>query len=272
MKATICIAVLTFLCFINPFFAQEEYTCLEFECVFDPGEQVYVFGNDVKLRTTPDTGSETLALLKIGEWVKIIEKTDSTWPYHGFDSPFYKVKYNDMTGYILGGLLSLERKTINGTNYFITHSREGEKIYLHIRSLYFGSVREEKVLLKNANISIKTYDNRGIQNLDGILYIDYHPEFDGDESGGIYLFAYEGSLSKYELSQYHDELASHYFEKFIFPDEEGGIPEKIIFKKERAFSYIKDYEWVRTNTETWILYWDSGALTPNFREKYPDIP
>lgn len=265
MKATCLITVLTLLFTISIGFAQHEHCP---ECPFEPGEQVYVFGNDVKLRAEPNTDSKVLELLKIGEWVKIIEKTEFSWPYKGFDSPFYKVKYDDMTGYILGGLLSLERKTVGGINYFFAYSMEGDELFLNIRSMHFGNIYKKKIPLSNPFIAIKTHNNRGIGNLDGMLFIDYQAGHDGDENGGVYLFPFEGVLSKYELSQYHDHDSFYYSEKFIFPDEEGGIPGKIIFKKEKGYNYLgEENKWLQTVEETWRLSWDFGELTPNFREK-----
>ncbi|WP_420604122.1 SH3 domain-containing protein [Flagellimonas sp.] len=266
MKSKCTIAVFAALLSVTFSFAQRIHCPVT--CPFEPGEQVYVFGNDVKLRAEPNTESKVLELLKIGEWVKIIEMTDSSWPYNGYDSPFYKVEYNDMTGYILGGLLSLEKKTVDGTNYFFAYSKEGDKTLLNIRSMYFGRLFKKKIPLDNSFISIETYSDRGIEHLDGIIYIDYHANHDGEENGGIYVFAFEGALIAYELSQFNDEDASYYSEKFVFPDEEGGLPEKIIFKKEKGYDCLgPEDEWLYTNVETWKLSWDRGTLVPNFREK-----
>lgn len=269
MKAKCLITVLTFLFTIITGFAQRVHCP---ECPFEPGEQVYVFGNDVKLRAEPNTDSKVLELLKIGEWVKIIEQTESSWPYKGFDSPFYKVKYDDMTGYILGGLLSLEKKTVGGTNFFFAYSKEREKFFLNIRNMRFGELLEKKIPLTSAAIGIKTYGNRDIEYLDGIFYIDYSSEeYDGQDYGGIYVFAFEGALSAYELSRSHDIEASYASEKFVFPDEEGGIPGKIIFKKEKGHDFLGgEYEWLHTVVETWKLSWYGGELVPDFRGKSPN--
>lgn len=265
MKATCLITVLTLL-FTTSFGFAQRIHCPE--CPFESGEQVYVFGNDVKLRAEPNTDSKVLELLKIGEWVKIIEKTEFSWPYKGFDSPFYKIKYDDMTGYILGNLLSLERNTVDGTNYFFAYSREQGKLFLNIRSMRLGNIYKKKIPLSTPSFAIETQDNRGIANLGGILFIDYQAGHNGDENGGVYLFPFEGALASYELSQFHDHDSFYYSEKFIFPDEKEGIPGKIIFKKEKGYNYLREEnKWLQTIEEIWRLSWDFGELTPNFREK-----
>ncbi|WP_141677730.1 SH3 domain-containing protein, partial [Tenacibaculum soleae] len=61
---------------------------------FKNGEIAYMFGNDVKLRDQPNAKSNVLALLKIGEQIEIMEKSDSTMKFDGIESPWYKVKTN----------------------------------------------------------------------------------------------------------------------------------------------------------------------------------
>ncbi|MEO9512669.1 MAG: SH3 domain-containing protein [Flavobacteriaceae bacterium] len=267
MKAVFYITILFTLFSITANFGQRLH-CPDDKCSFQPGDQVYLFGNDVKLRATPNTASKVLELLKIGEWVEIIEKTDFSWPYNGFDSPFYKVKYDDMTGYILGGLFSLQRKILNGIPYFFAYSKEGTTLFLNIRSIRAGTYMVNKVPLANANISIKTMGNLGLKDLDGILYIDYYAEACGMEGGGIYFFAHNNTLKKVaQLSQISDAGIFHRYEKFIFPDDKGGIPEKIRFKKEQK-QYLDDKtRWTQTTIETRQLTWTQGQLIPDFREK-----
>ncbi|MEX0313105.1 MAG: SH3 domain-containing protein [Allomuricauda sp.] len=238
---------------------------------FQPGEQVYAFGNNVKLRAAPDTDSKVLELLKMGEWVKIIEKTHFSWPYKGIDHSFYKVKYNDIIGYVLGGLLSLERKTVNGTHYYFAYGQKGDETYLNIRSRYMGQLHEKKVPLSHKNFSVDTYGNRGIPNLDGILYVQYHFGREYHE-GGIYLFALKGVLTDYELSRSYDSDRAYRLERFIFPDDEGGIAGRITFRKEMGKHYKRGSEniWLHTGLETWKLTWENGELTPNFRDSNPD--
>lgn len=268
MKTQFIIFILTTLFVFSLGTAQENYHCVWNECDFKAGDKVYMFGNNVKLRTAPDTKSKTLELLKIGEWVTIIEKTDFSWPYKGFDSPFYKVKYDDMTGYILGGLFSLERKTLNGTNYFFAYSKEGEKTFLDIRHIKNGDYIENRVQLANSGISIKTMNPMGLENLNGILYIDYHSEACGVEGGGVYFFAHDDGLFKAaELSEISEAGIFYYTEKFIFPDNENGIPGKIVFKKETGEIYDETSNWTKTSFEERELSWVDGKLIPELREK-----
>ncbi|MBS9461891.1 SH3 domain-containing protein [Flagellimonas sp. 389] len=268
MKTRSIILTLTSLFIFSFGMAQENFHCPWDSCGFKPGDKVYLFGNDVKLRTAPDTKSKVLELLKIGEWVEIIEKTSSSWPYKGFDSPFYKVKYDDMTGYIIGGLLSLEKKTMNNTNYFFAYSREDDILFLNIRNIKDGDYVENKVQLANPNIMVKAIGNQGLENLNDILYIDYISEACGMEGGSVYFFAHDKGLSKVaELSAISEAGQFSYSETFVFPYDEGGVPGKIVYRNESHVIYEEDSNWSKSSSEIRELSWTDGKLVPDFREK-----
>ncbi|MEM8999883.1 MAG: SH3 domain-containing protein [Bacteroidota bacterium] len=269
MKISPLVTYLIMLLTLPSINAQETtYHCLWENCGYQPGEKVYVFGNDVKLRTAPNTDSTVLQLLKIGEWVEILEITAASWPYQGFDSPFYKVRYDDMTGYIIGGLLALERKTLNGENYFFAYAKEGEHIFLNIRKVANGLYSEYQVALANTTFGIETYDDKGLNGLDGILFIDYYAEACGSNGGGIYFFVQNDELLKVaQLTEASDSGLYWYAEKFIFPNDEGGIPKKILYKKEKGEVYDEDSNWIVSSSETRELRWIDGKLSPNYNEK-----
>ncbi|MEM9077539.1 MAG: SH3 domain-containing protein [Bacteroidota bacterium] len=271
MKALFYILSIFFFFFVSAGFSQMNTHCLESKCDFQPGEQVFMFGNNVKLRSAPKIESEVLELLKIGEWVEIIEKTEFSWPYKGYDSPFYKVKYDTVEGYILGGLLSLERKTIAGNHYFFAFSKEGARDFLNIRHLILGKYSEQKIPLSHAYISIDLLGNQGIYDLDDILYINYQANTLSAEKGGIYFFAQDNALHRIgQLSQVSKSADFYQIEKFIFPKDEQGIPDTILYLKQSNRILDESSEWVQNSVETRKLRWMEGKLTPSFREKHPN--
>ncbi|WP_422860923.1 SH3 domain-containing protein [Flagellimonas sp. S174] len=270
MKAIFYITALIFLFTFNFGFSQNSPHCSEDMYSFQPGEQVYIFGNNVKLRSAPRIESDVLGLLKIGEWVKVIEKTEFSWPYKGYDAPFYKVKYDTQEGYILGSLLSLERKTIAGNHYFFAFSKEKNSPFLNIRHVVRGKYTEQKVPLSHTSLSIHVLGNRGILDVDNILYVDYHAHSCSNEDGGIYFFVQKNRLHKIgELSQISDSGLLYQSEKFIFPDDEYGIPGMILFKKEKGEILDEETDWVQTTIETRKFLWVEDKLVPDFRQKRP---
>ncbi|CAN0602027.1 unnamed protein product, partial [Ectocarpus sp. 12 AP-2014] len=99
------------------------------------GGQYFLFGDNVKFRTAPDTNSEVIALLTIGSSVEIIEKSNKILSYNGMDSPFYKVSHKGKTGYILGGLISLEKQEYEDYTYLFTFKKIDFIHHLLVRSM-----------------------------------------------------------------------------------------------------------------------------------------
>ena len=95
----------------------------------------FLFGDDVKFREAPDVDSKVLALLKIGAEVEIVEKTNETVLFNGINSPFYKIQYNGKSGYVLGGLISLEKKESENTTYLFQYKKNEYYYNLIVRSM-----------------------------------------------------------------------------------------------------------------------------------------
>ena len=262
MKAKQILSILTILTICLFTNAQEKPLCIYDECGFEPGQIVYLFGDQVQLREAPTLKSKVLKRLPIGTRLVIQEKHENSWPYKGVDHHFYKVAYNNMEGYVLGGLIALEKKTINTIMHLFGYSRTGDEDYLLIRSLKNdGSFTEKATRLANGQFYLSALGNKGLPNIEEILFVDYLAEACGVEGGGIYLFQQEGALHQVaRLSQVSDAGAYYFWEEFIFPDDNHGIPGKIRYKKEMGENLDESSHWKKTSKETKILVWNNLNL------------
>ncbi len=262
MKAKQILSILTILTICLFTNAQEKPLCIYDECGFEPGQTVYLFGDQVQLREAPTLKSKVLKRLPIGTRLVVREKHENSWPYKGVDHHFYKVAYNNMEGYVLGGLISLEKKTINTIVHLFGYSRTGDEDYLLIRSLKKdGSFTEKSTRLANGQFYLSALGNKGLPNIEGILFVDYLAEACGVEGGGIYLFQQEGALHQVaRLSQVSDAGVYYFWEEFIFPDDNHGIPGKIRYKKEMGENLDESSHWKKTSKETKILVWNNHGL------------
>ncbi|MAU26926.1 MAG: hypothetical protein CMH48_06860 [Muricauda sp.] len=260
------LTTLTICLFMN---AQEKYHCNGDDCGFAPGEVVYLFGDDVKLRSQPTTESGVIKILDIGTELTVLEKTENSWPYRGIESPFYKVDYKGTTGYVLGGLISLEKKELNGSTYLFGYSRSGDLEYLNIRSPKpDGSFTENTLRLAHSGITIQGHGNKGLTGVDGILYINYRAEACGMQGGGIYCFQ-EGHrlIPAARLTQISEAGVFYRWETFVFPTDQEGVAGKILFKKEQGENLDDDSKWYKITTETRELVWANGRLVPDYKER-----
>ena len=242
--------------------AQEKPHCIYDDCGFEPGQIVYLFGDQVQLRESPTTEAKVLKTLPIGMHLVVQEKHENSWRYKGVDHHFYKVDYKGTEGYVLGGLLAMEKKTINNVVHLFGRSKAGNQDYLLIRTLKDdGSFTEKSTKLGNSQFYLSDLGSKGLPNIESILFVDYLAEACGVEGGGIYLFQQEGALHQVaRLSQVSDAGAYYLWEEFIFPDDEHGVAGKIRYKKEMGEFLDEASNWKKTSVETKELVWNNNSL------------
>ncbi len=262
MKAKQMLSILTLLAICLFANAQEKPLCIEEGCGFEPGQIVYLFGDQVQLREGPTTESKVLKTLPIGMHLVVREKHENSWRYKGVDHHFYKVDYKGTQGYVLGGLLALEKKTINNVVHLFGRSKTGHEDYLLIRTLKEdGSFTEKSTRLINGQFYLTDLGTKGLSNIEGILLVDYVAESFGVEGGGIYLFQQQGQLYQVaRLSQVSDAGAYYLWEEFIFPEDEHGVAGKILYKKEMGEYFDEASNWKKTSLETKELVWTLQGL------------
>ena len=231
---------------------------------FKNGDLVYMFGNDVKLRDQPNTESNVLSLLKIGEQVEILEKSNSKTEFDGIESPWYKIKINDKVGFVLGSLISLDKVTNGNLTYLVSLKKDGIKLYIKTRVLENGLDFKENVSqLMTGEFSIEVNGNKGLENILGVFEIRYLAESCGVNGGGIYLF-YDGNqlVKAIDYTQVADADLYWFVEDFIFPNEEGGIKGKIVYKSEVGETKEYETEWTETKITRRILEWNGNEIIP----------
>ncbi|MEM1340450.1 MAG: SH3 domain-containing protein [Bacteroidota bacterium] len=265
MKAKQMLSILTLLTICLFTNAQQKLHCSRENCEFESGEVTYLFGNQVQLREGPTTTSKVLKTLAIGTQLVILEKHENSWRYKGVDSNFYKVGYKGIEGYVLGGLMAIERKIINEVTHLFGHAKTGNEDYLLIRSLKEdGSFTEKATRLEATQFYLLYLGTMGVPDLQGILLVDYVSEGCGSEGGGIYLFQQDEQLHQVaRLSQVSDAGAYYFWEEFVFPDDDHGAAGKILFKKEKGEYMDKESNWTRITKETRELTWANGSLFPD---------
>ncbi len=262
MKAKQMLSILTLLTICLFTNAQEKLHGFDDHSGFEPGQIVYLFGDQVQLREGPNTDSKVLKTLPIGTHMVVLQQHVHSWRYKGMDHPFYKVDYKGTEGYVLGGLLAMEKKSINGVVHLFGRAKLGNEDHLLIRTVKpDGSFIEKSTRLGNGQFYLTELGTKGLDNIEGILLVDYLAEACGVEGGGIYLFQHEGQLHQVaRLSQVSDAGVYYLSEEFIFPDDEHGVPGKICYKREVGEYLNEVANWKKTSVETKELVWTDHRL------------
>lgn len=252
-----------FTFFINFCFSQEYHK-------YSENEEVFLFGNNVKLRKSPNLNSETLKLLPIATKVKIIKPTEIEYVYNGFSSPWHLVEHDGTEGYIVGGLISLKKhpsfyETDGYFVYNLSKDTDTSLNFLNIRFVKNSKVNSEiKIaLFGNGAFEILNFDNKGLENAQDIIVIDNYSEACGIDGGKSYII-YNGKklIHMANTSEIGDGGIYHYESYFTFPVDKGGKKGFIIYNQENGEMKDENTNWYITNSQQRNLIWDGNKLTP----------
>lgn len=264
MKQLIFILFLPFLTIAQN--DQDEYLLSMHE--MEKGSIQYLFGDKVVLRSEASRESRALDTLKIGSAIKIIEKSDRYSSLFGMEWPWYKVKAGKKTGFVLAGLISFNNEKCEDGIYLVNMRRTEEKAFARYhylkndRVLYEGET-ELDTWLFTTDVS----ENRGVQNLNNILYISFYAEACGVNGGGVYIFNDENGLHEaFRPVRVVDGGSFWYKEELIFPQEEGGWQDYIVYRRESGETMDDEMNWTEIQTTLFNLQWKEGQLFPEIPE------
>ncbi len=189
--------------------------------------------------------------------------------YDGLDSNWYKVKHQNQVGYVLGGLISLEKlETKDGRNFVFQVKRNSDDAFF-LKCRILGNektYKEFKFPLVQSTFSLLLEDGKGLMDVDNIICIDYLAEACGAEGGETYLVRMGDGLSYLaETSSVADADLFSLEEKLIFPNDYKGIKNTIIFKSEIYTLEDEQTNWKKRVLESKEYQWNGKKLTPSFK-------
>lgn len=243
---------------------------------FEEGSTEYLYGDNVVFRSEPSSSAKALDTLSIGSKIEIVRKTDETTSLNGLDWNWYKVKVGRKTGYILAGLIALDRikyddlvylVTVAGTNqsmdeYEYTDYRVRARVLLPSGEFYG---HESK--LNTNSFYLEAHGNRGLKGVKNMLVIHLNAEACGVDGGAIYLFNNGSRLIEgLSLSDVSEGGVFWYSEKVIFPEDEDGWGDAVRYEREYGEYMNDDMNWTKATVHALVLNWENDQFTPNIQE------
>lgn len=188
--------------------------------------------------------------------------------FNGMESPWYKVKTKNKVGFVIGGLISLHKETCNNVTFLISLQKITSKLFLRTRIVNNNFTYEENVSeLYTHEFSVKAYGNKGLNNVVSIFEINYLAEACGVNGGGIYLFYNGRKLTKViDYEEVGDGDAYSFNETYIFPNEEGGVPNKIVYTSKVTETKDSATAWTETKTTRRLLAWNGQKVIPKINK------
>jgi hypothetical protein len=237
---------------------------------FEPKETVYLLADSVNLREEPRMDAKLVAKLPIGTALTIIRKSDARLMLNGFEMPWYEVKVNGskQKGFVWGGKIAMKsfrstkntdivfhfglEKEIEGTAWYQVRVEKNHKELQHIAFEGMGSAAKPH--------SFTNFSNRGLTNVDDVIYVDLFSEACGDAGGSIVFFWANGTLYNVRQLIDYSDVPVFETETFIYPSDMEGKKDVIILHEEEG-EYIFEDEAGTTYAEPEVNYSKDSLTT-----------
>ncbi len=209
--------------------------------LFNQNDVVYLIGDSVKLRSEASTSSSVVKQLAIGTKLTVLKKTEIQQSINGFWMSWYEVQVDKKTtGFVWGGKLAINSSRSNKNTDFIFHFGI-EKV---VNDEVVFQIRVEKNKKELQHLTFKGFGspfkqfkfthfaNRGLTNVDDVLYVDGFAEACGETAGAIVFFWSNSKLI--EVKRLDDFFDAPVFssQRFIFPADMDGTKDKILFEEQ----------------------------------------
>lgn len=276
MKLTRSLGI--FALFVLPFSTSAQYNgqrVVSSYYEFEEGSKEYLYGDKVTLRENPNSAAKALDTLAIGSEVVIVRKTEERSSVNGLDWNWYKVKVGRKTGYILGGLIALDRVTYENITYLVTvagvenSSDDWSYVDYKVRTRVLqvnGEFYGHEAKLNTNSFYIEAFDDRGLSGIDNMLVINLFAEACGVDGGQVYLFNDGAHLfTGITLSHVSEAGLFWYEERIVFPNDEKGYG-NILYAREQGEYMDDEMNWSKSTTHSLNLEWKDGRFSPNVDE------
>lgn len=274
-------SLLTVVCvlFMHLFSAQEENTVYADGIFnFEENKTQKIFTDWTRVRKEADVQSQVTDSLQTNQQVMILKKEEAVLRLGERGANWYRVSYNKRgivsEGYIWGGNLCVGYRNKNGYDFLFGLSKTVDRKSKDYNETEKQNIAGIKVIEGNALIDEVYFDTgRGeelsygtftvesghkLQNVELTLKAAVSGEACGIASYDQYvLFRDKKLVALPQLTNVGDADVYYHSEKFIFPNDQGGIPNAFIFKMEEMEKDDKDREKKKRSSKTYL--WNGSA-------------
>jgi hypothetical protein len=257
-----------------------------YEGQFGESIKTYTFDN-IKIYKEPvNNDSNIIDTLPIGYEVEIITLMKEKSISRGYEQSWCVIQYNKnsklLRGYVWGGLLSigyLSKDTnflLIGLNEYIKGKGfigecklvQNNKLVSNLKIYPPSSEIENQTSDYTYSFRCSILQNTGLNAFDSIIRLFFYPPNDGDEAGNIIVGIKNNNLIFIAKERNRGEggVGSE-SESYIFPNEEGGVKDKIKYiYLEYTFDEDKSEDVLTKKIEKYFI-WENNKLIEKIDEK-----
>lgn len=267
-----------FLFTVQIFSAQEgNYDYANGVFQFEENKTQKIFTDWTRIRQFPNVNAQILDSLQTNWQVLILKKDETILKLGERRANWYKISYQkgDKTseGYVWGGNLAVGYRNKNGYDFLFGLTKTLNKKspdfdgsvpqnYASVKMLK-GNVLLDEVSFETGSgesLSYGTFtieSNHKLQNMELTLKATVSGEACGIAGYDQYvLFKDKKLIALPQLMNVGDAGVYYHSEKFVFPNDKGGIPDAFIFKMEEMEKDDNDREKKKRSSKTYV--WDGN--------------
>ncbi|MCU7613095.1 SH3 domain-containing protein [Chryseobacterium sp. GMJ5] len=265
------------LCIIQIFSAQEEvYANGIFG--FEDNTPQKIFTDRSRIRQSPKTDAQIIDSLQANQQILILKKEEAVLKLGERSANWYKISYQKgdktLQGYIWGGNLCIGYRNKNGYDFLYGISKTINKKDRQFNQDYQQNTASIKVLKNNdlvdeiffetgsgESLNFGTFSIESSHQLKDVEYT-LKASVSGEACGiagydQYILFKNKKLIALPQLMNVGDADVYYHSEKFIFPNDKGGIANAFILKMEEMEKDDRDRE--KKKRASKIYLWDGNA-------------
>lgn len=268
-----------FFCLIQTISAQDSDVYANGVFHFEDNKTQKVFTNHTRVRQAPDVNAQILDSLKTNQQILILKKEEKVLKLGERGANWYKISYQkdgqNFEGFIWGGNLAVGFRNKNGYDFLFgitktedrTDKKYNQKYKQNFASIKMltGETLEDEVSFETGLGESLSYATFGIEsshrlkNVELTLKAAVSGEACGIAAYDQYVLLKDKKLIALpQLMNVGDADVYYHSEKFIFPNDKGGIPNAFVFKMEEMEKDEKEREKFKRSSKTYL--WNGNSF------------
>ena len=242
---------------------------------FAKGDTIFAFSDNIPMFSGPNTMSKLATEIRLNQLMTIVSEREQDFSIDYNPNEFLHVVYKGKKGFVQRKHLAAKQlvHASSRTIMLFQFALNSDHRYdLQYREYVQNELVQSTFLpLYGFYCDVKLEDPHGLDSVTALLVVDHFAEACGENGGNDYYAWNPLELSLMaSLFDVGDGGVYYLTERLIFPNDPGGIADKVIFESEEENVYDEETEWISTLHTRRVYQWVYGNVYPAFKKTFEE--
>lgn len=242
---------------------------------FAKGDTIYAFSDNIPMFSGPNTMSKLVTEIRLNQPITIASDREQDFSVQYNPNEFLHVSFKGKKGFVQRKYLAAKQlnHAPSHTIMLFQFALNADHRYdLQYREYHQNELVQSAVLpLSGFSCDVYLEDIHGLDSVTAFLVVDHFAEACGENGGNDYYVWNPRELALMaELREVGDGGVYYLTERLIFPNDPGGIEDKIIFESEEENVFDEETEWISMLHTRRVYQWVYGNVFPVFDKNLND--